>query len=251
MSGRTPGESRSMGPIALRLLAAACLASPMTAGAAFAQSITVGAGSTLSLSNATVDLGCSDLVVAGTTNLGSAVVSQAVDVSIPTGGTLNGGSSSLAVTGDWSRTGSFNAGTGTVDFGDGCGTSSSTISDSSTFNDLNVTTSSGKQVFFEAGATTTVNGAFTASGAAGNQLLVASTSPGSEAFLSLASAAMGDFVDVTDNHAVAAPVSLAENSSLLGNTPGWSIGALVPAIGLLGLGLLAAGLALSGRRVLR
>ena len=50
------------------------------------------AGSSLSLSNASVDLGRSDLVVSGTLNTDSAAVAQAVDVNIASGGTLNGGS---------------------------------------------------------------------------------------------------------------------------------------------------------------
>ena len=68
--------------------------------------MTIGAGSSASLSNALVDLGCSDLVVTGTMNAGSAAVAQAVDVTI--GGTLNGGSAHIDVTGNWSRTGTFN-----------------------------------------------------------------------------------------------------------------------------------------------
>ena len=55
------------------------------AGVSSAQQVTVGAGSTLSLSDAAVDLGCSDLVVSGTLNTDSATVAQSVDVSIAAG----------------------------------------------------------------------------------------------------------------------------------------------------------------------
>ena len=78
----------------LGLLAVAIL----SASAASAQQVTVGAGSSWSLSNSTVDLGCSDLVVSGTWNTDSASVAQAVDVDIASGGTLNGGSGALDVT---------------------------------------------------------------------------------------------------------------------------------------------------------
>jgi hypothetical protein len=220
------------------------------AGVASAQSVTVGSGASLSLSNSTFDLGCSDLVISGTANLGSALVTQAVDVSIPGGGTLTGGSATLDVTGNWSRSGTFNAGTGSVRFVDGCGTVSSTISDSSTFSDLELTTTTGKQVIFEAGATTTVNGMFNVSGASGNLLQIRSTVDGSEAFLALAAADMGDFVDVKDNHAVPSPVSVI---GLLasGNNLGWTFGGVVPSMGLIAMAVLAGTLFWSGRRGLR
>jgi hypothetical protein len=56
-----------------------------------------------------------------------------------------------------------------VRFVDGCSTTSSTISDSSSFNDLVFTTSTGKDVLFEAAETTTVSGAITLAGASGNE----------------------------------------------------------------------------------
>ena len=208
------------------------------AGVASAQSVTVGSGSSLSLSNSTLDLGCSDLIVSGTTDLGSALVLQAAGVSIPGGGTLTGGSATIDVTGDWSRSGTFTAGTGLVRFVDGCATVSSTISDSSTFNDLELTTTTGKQVMFEAGQTTTVNGMFEVSGAAGNLLNIRSTVDGNEAFLMLAAADMGDFVDVKDNHTVP-EVTLGPNSVLSGNSMGWGFAALVPIMGPIGLVSLA------------
>ncbi len=213
--------------------------------------MTVGAGSTLSLSNARIDLGCSDLVVSGTMNTDSASVAQAVDVNIASGGTLNGGSGTLDVTGNWTRTGTFNAGTGRVNFIDGCGTTSSTISGASTFNDLQLTTSTGKQVFFEAGQTTTVSGTVTLAGASGNLLEIRSTVDGSEAFLDLAQAATGVRVDVKDNHAIGAPVALLSGSVISGNADGWVLRVLLPGLTLLGLGVLGASLYVTGRRSLR
>ena len=115
--------------IRLRIL----LATFLFVSAASAQQVTVGAGSSWSLSNAAVDLGCSGLVISGTLNTDSAAVAQALDVNIASGGTLNGGSGTLDVTGNWDRIGAFNAGSGIVRFVDGCGTTSSTISDSNTF----------------------------------------------------------------------------------------------------------------------
>jgi hypothetical protein len=213
----------------------------------------VGAGSSFSLADSAVDLGCSDLIVSGTLNAGSAAVAQAKDVNIASGGTLEGGSGSLDVTGNWDRTGAFNAGTGSVRFVDGCGTTNSTISDNNTFNDLELTTAAGKQVTFQAGQTTTVNGTFALGGASENLLAIRSTVDDSETFLDLAQAASGDFVDVKDSHATGQPVTLGENSVDSGShNEGWIFpGVLVPGLSLLGLIALAAAFQLTGRRALR
>jgi hypothetical protein len=219
------------------------------AGAASAAQITVGAGSTVNFADAAVDLGCADLLVSGTLNTGSASVAQALDVTIASGGTLNGGSGTLDVTRDWDRIGTFSAGTGTVRFVDGCSTTSGTISDSNTFNDLVLTTSSGKQVFFQAGETTIVAGALTLSGASGNLLQIRSTSDGVEALLDLDQAATGTFIDVKDNHAVDQAVTLGPNSVDSGNATGWSLsGISLPVLSVFGLVMLGASLYLTGQR---
>jgi len=88
-------------------------------------------------------------------------------------------------------------------------------------------------------------------GASGNLLEIRSTVDGSEAFLDLGEAATGSFVDVKDNHAIDQPVTLDANSVISGNAPGWSVPSpLVPALSLLGLAALAAGLTLTGCRSL-
>ena len=117
-------------------------------------------------------------------------------------------------------------------------------------NDLELSTTIGKLVIFEAGATTTVNGMFEVSGASGNLLQIRSTVDGSEAFLALAAADMGDFVDVKDNHAVPSSVTLSAGSLRSGNHLGWSFVGVVPGLGLLGLAALGAGLYLTGHRAL-
>jgi hypothetical protein len=115
-------------------------------------------------------------------------------------GALEGGSGSLELAGDWTLTGTFNPGTGQTRFVDGCEIGSSTISGSNTFNDLSLTTTTGKQVFFGQEQTTTVNGALALAGASRNLLQIRSTVDGSEAFLNVQGSASGDFVDA-DNHA--------------------------------------------------
>lgn len=211
----------------------------------------MGTGSSLSLADASVDLGCSDLVVSGTLNADTATVARAVDVTISSGGTLHGGSGTLEVTGDWTRVGSFDAATGQVRFVDGCGTTSSALSGATSFYDLALQSGTGKQVLFTAGETTTVTGTLTLAGASGNRLEVRSTVEGSEAFLDLDQPASGSFVDVRDNHAVDQPVTLDSNSLISGNTSGWSVpSTFVPVLSLLGLAALVGFLSLTGLRSL-
>jgi hypothetical protein len=229
----------------------ALVAPVVTAPVTWATGLTVGAGSTVNFADAAVDLGCADLVVAGTLNTDSATVAQALDVTIASGGTLDGGSGTLDVTRDWNRVGTFNAGTGEVRFVDGCSTTSSAISGATTFHDLSLTTSSGKQILFTAGETTTVAGALTLGGASGNLLVIRSTVGGSEAFLDLAQPVAADFVDVQDNDASAgSQVALGPNSIIGSNTSNWLTGPMLPGLGALGLATLALSLAWGGRRAL-
>ena len=116
---------------------------------------------------------------------------------------------------------------------------------------LELSSSTGKQVFFTAGQTTTVTAGLTLAGAGESNLLaIRSTVDGSEAFLDLDLAATGSFVDVKDNHAVDQSVTLNPGSTISGNATGWTRGGLVPALSLLGLAVLGAGLVLTGRRSL-
>ena len=187
---------------------------------ASAASFSVGAGSSFGLGSATFDLGCGDLVVAGTFGVGSGSVEQARDVSIALGGTLNGETGTINVTGDWDNGagGNFNAGTGSVQFVDGCGRSTATVTGSTTFSTVSFTTATGKGYLFETGSIQTIDVSLTLLGAEGNLLVLRSTSPGNEATLNLQGTASVDFVDVEDIHASPNPITLGPNSVVGTNT---------------------------------
>ena len=91
-------------------------------------SVTIGSGSSLDLGTGHLDLGCGDLTVAGTLSAGTVGFSAARDVTIEPAGVLNANSATLEVAGDWNNTGTFNAGTSSVNLGDGCGVTLATIS---------------------------------------------------------------------------------------------------------------------------
>ncbi len=233
------------------LAAFAAAAGLVLAAAAPASVVTVGSGSSLDLGTGSLDLGCADLTVAGTLAAGTAGFTQARDLTIDPAGVLNGNSATLEVAGDWDNSGTFNAGTSTVQMVDGCGLLSAVVAGDTTFANLDMTTASGFLYSFVFGSTQTVTGSLTLLGAAANLLTIRSTLNGSEAFLNVQDSSSADFVDVEDNDATAGnPVSLGPNSLKGSNTPGWLTAALVPALGALGLALAAVLLLWSGRRAL-
>src|SRR5207249_4215406 len=93
-----------------------------------------------------------------------------------TGGSLEPGAATITVVGNWSHQGgSFDPGTSTVTFNDA--TQSSTILGDNTFYNLSSITPD-KKLFFEAGATQTVLGAFTITGEKSHLIELRSTDPG-------------------------------------------------------------------------
>ncbi len=97
-----------------------------------------------------VCFGCSDRTVAGTLSAGTEGFSAARDVTIEPAGVLNANSATLEIAGDWDNTGTFNAGTSSVNFVDGCGVSLATISGETSFSTLTITTATGKTYQLEA-----------------------------------------------------------------------------------------------------
>ena len=223
------------------------LAVPSGAGA----SLTVGAGSSISLGDASVDLGESDLQVAGTLNGRAGLLDRVRHLTIDGSATLNGESGTIHICGDWINSGTFNAGTSVVRFVDGCGLSSAEIAGNTTFARIDLRTTSGKEYRFTAGSVQTVTDWLGLHGAAGNLLAIRSTQEESEAFIEVQGSGGGDFVDVRDIDASAGnPITLGPNSTIGSNTAGWSIGTVVPTAGALALALLLVSLFWSGRSAL-
>jgi hypothetical protein len=133
-----------------------------------------------------------------------------------TGGTLLGNGRIIRVAGDWRNTGIYTPGAGAVIFDDPSRTS--TIWDTTTFNDLTIATG-GKVVRFEATATQSVTGTFTAQGAVGDPVFLRSTVAGNQ-WLIDAAAAVVDWASVYDSNAVT-PIT-ATNSVDGGNNTGWT-----------------------------
>lgn len=241
---------RKPGFIALALLCAS------SAQAQF----TIGAGSAFDLGSGSLDQGCLPLAVDGALRVQSGQWLGIADLAIGAAGSLDGGSGTLSLSGDFTRAGGFDAGSGQFRSVDGCGSVGTAFSAGNAFHRLTVSTTSGRTLSLPAGSTQTVRQALTLSGAAGNRLLIRSTAAGSEAFTHLLAGATQAiaFVDVADNHATGqaiAPGPAANYQSVQGdNVQRWFIGTPpgpgvdgirpIPALGTLGLwltALLAAG----------
>lgn len=90
-----------------------------------------------------MNLACAGLNVAGTYNIGSSQVLNTGSVCIQPGGTVDAGSGTLQVTGDWSNNGSFIPGTSTVIFAGSCGGGTQTINGPNTTTFYNLTLQTG------------------------------------------------------------------------------------------------------------
>ncbi len=215
--------------------------------------LTVGSGASLDLGTGSLDLGCADLTVTGTLSAGTAGFSQARDVGIDPAGVLNGESATLEVAGDWDNAGTFNAGTSTVAFVDGCGLASAVVAGDTTFSGLSLVTTSGKLYSITSGSTQTATGLLELMGASGNLLTIRSTLGGVAAFFVRLGSQSVSFVDVDDNDATGGnPIGISPSDSVKGaSTPGWVTGAVAPVLPGAGLVVLALGLLWAGRRRLR
>lgn len=214
--------------------------------------ITVPAGGTVSLAGGSIDLGCTDVTVAGNLQVGSALITTVRNVTIQAGappdGTLDGGSGSITLAGNWSNSGTFNSGSSSVFFVDNPGCSaSSTIGGGTTFFNLSLVSNLGKVYTFVPGATQTILQALTIQGTLANPIQITSGVAGNPGFTNLAPGGSQNIshLGVSDNWAVGqalAPLSTNEGGS--GNASGWFgnaaiLATAIPTIGTAGIALLA------------
>jgi hypothetical protein len=202
----------------------------LSAASASAAGFTIESGASVALGAGTLAAGCADVVIAGTLDVASGTLDGARRLTVSPGGTLLGGSGTLRVAGPWSNSGTFAAGTGSVELVDGCAVTDASIAGDNTFANLAANTATGKTLTFAAGSTQTITGVLRLTGAPGNRLRIRSSVNGAEAFIDLLGGQAVASVDVKDNHAVGAPIVLGTDSVLGGNTPGWQLAAAIPAL---------------------
>jgi len=160
--------------------------------------VDIPAGGFMSLADGGLDLGCTDLIVAGTLQTNSAPVSNVRHLIMQSGGTIDAGSSVIGVGGNWSNSGTFIAGTSQVAFGDFCGIDPAVVSGNTTFYDVSFASGTGKTWRFAPGSTQTIQHLLSIQGTAPNPVQFASSVPGMVAYIQLFGAQSIAHVGVTD-----------------------------------------------------
>jgi hypothetical protein len=169
----------------VRLIACtAALLISVVAGQAKAD-LVVPVGATTSLGSGIVDLACSDLVVGGTVRVQSGAVRNVRNVTIQSGGAIDGGSGVIQVGGNWTANGSFVAGTGEVDFRDLCGVGAAGISGDTTFFRASFVSTTSKNYIFGVGSTQRIFSVLEVSGATPSPIQFRSATPGHIASIDL------------------------------------------------------------------
>jgi hypothetical protein len=220
--GESPMFAYRSGDAFFRALIVLCLL--FCASSAHADFV-VPAGASVSLGGGTIDLGCTDLSVDGNQQINSGSMLNTRNVSVQSGGILDGGSGNIALVGNWSNGGTFTAGSGTVSFSDNpaCATSS-TITGTSTFANLSLLSANGKTYTFAAGFTQSILDVLTIQGTSITPIVINSTIPGQQGNIFLAPGGTQNirFVSVTDNYGtgqILAPTQ--QNQGGGGKVRGW------------------------------
>jgi hypothetical protein len=147
--------------------------------------LVVPSGATTSLGSGVVDLACTDLVVGGTVKVQSGAVRNVRNVTIQSGGAIDGGSGVIQVGGNWTANGSFVAGTGEVDFRDLCGVGAASISGNTTFFRASFVSTISKNYVFGVGSTQRILSVLEISGATPSPIQFRSATLGQVAFIDL------------------------------------------------------------------
>lgn len=137
---RLPGRCKALGVLLLPLL---CLC----ASCAWAD-LVVPVGASIQLNGGTLALGDSSLDLGGTLDLGSGASIGITNLSTLPGSLLAAGSGLIELSGDWSVQGTFNAGSGAVNFVDALA-GVSNLYGSNTFHTLSLVSAIGKHVVVE------------------------------------------------------------------------------------------------------
>ena len=152
-----------------------------------------------------------------TASLGSAITVQG---NLFIQGSLSAGANGITVGGNWTNSGTFTGGSGTVTFTNAA--LGSTFTGSTTFNNLTCVTPN-KTLTFTLGSTQTVTGTLNLQGAAASLINLVSSSTGSPWFFKVTSAGpTAQYVDPSDSNANGNTIT-ATNSIDGGSNVNWSV----------------------------
>ncbi|MGE4073365.1 MAG: IPTL-CTERM sorting domain-containing protein [Lysobacterales bacterium] len=146
----------------------------------------MGQGASLSLGGGTLNVGCSDVSVQGSLDIGAGTLSGARNFSAS--GAVQGGTGTLAFSGNLSAAAALTPQSGTVRSEDGCNSTGSTLTGAHNFFSLIAQTDIGRSFVLPAGATQHIGSRLELTGGAA-RLVLRSTIPGMLALLDMPAAA--------------------------------------------------------------
>jgi|CXWL01.1.fsa_nt_gi hypothetical protein len=173
------------------------------AGPATAQQLIVGAGASLNLGNATVDVGCRDLTISGALDVGAGSLTSARDFTAT--GTLRGGTGSISLSRDLNAAAALIPQTGSLRIGDGCGSTQSRVVGNHQFYRFIVQATTSHALLLPAGGTQFIANHLDLLGGT-QRLLLRSSAAGTVGYLELA-AGGGQSISRVDVQDVGAPLT--------------------------------------------
>ena len=189
-------DSSSVSQSTKKLLHALCALSSLTSFGEAAE-LNVPPGATLQIpGSATLEMGCADLNTAGSAFVNGGAIQQAGTVTIAATGALNAGSGTIQVGGNWTNSGTFNAGSSTVMLMDGCSATPASLNGDTQFNNLVLISQTGRSFVIGAGHNIGVSGSLTIQGTSAAPVnLVTSSQTGQVAYIALAPGATSSVAD--------------------------------------------------------
>ena len=179
-------------------------------------------GAQLTLSS---NMACAQLTIGGTAGSTLIVGDRTLDVgtggiTIQANGTLTSEAGTIQCAGNWSKSGTFTKGTGTVSL-DGTGRS---VTGSTSFYNLTKTVTSADTLTFAAGSTTTVTGTLTLQGQSGKLLSLRSSSEGNRWKIDPTGRSI-QYVDVKDSYNInSTPINAETGCTDSLNNINWDFG---------------------------
>lgn len=214
-----------MHPVACRALVRLGFVAFVSALPALSQAdLQIPAGARLQMGSGTLDAGGTDAVISGEVWIQAGTLLGLRNVDIEPGGTLDNGSGQIALAGDWVPAGAYLAGTGRVDFVDGAGPASATVSGDNAFFNLGFTSTTGKNFRFPVGSVQSIAGQLEILGTQASPLQFRSTVGGQVASINLLPGGTQNIahVGVSDVHAIGQPLAPDQsNEGGSGNDAGW------------------------------